>query len=192
MARKRPQKSPSSRRGKGGYLPVLIGFAAAVVVGLFLIARYGDVVFKTAPKPAPEKTIAVYFGSVDGLGLTRENRRIRKGTAEEELKEALEALVKGPADKDLGSTLPDGTKIRGIQLQGHTAIIDFSPELSANHPGGSSGEIQTVYSIVNTVALNFPQFKNVQLLVDGKKMETIAGHIDISRPLTSDDKMIKK
>ncbi len=181
-----------AKKGKKGYLPVVIGAAVAVVIGVILISRYGDVVFKTTLRPAAEKTIDVYFGSVDGLGLQAEKTRIRTGTAEEELKEALDALVTGPRDKDLGKTLPEGTKIKGVTLKGHTATIDFSPEIRDNHQGGSSGEIQTVYSIVNTAALNFPQFKDVQLLVEGKKAETIAGHIDVSRPLTPDLKTIRK
>ena len=193
MARKRPQKSPLSRRAKSGYLPILLGPALAVIIGLFLISHYGDVVFKRTGRPvAQEKEIYAYFSSADGLGLQAEKRVIKKGTAEDELREALSQLVKGPSDKDLGNTLPEGTKIKGIKFQGHTAIIDFSHEIRDNHPGGSSGEIQTVYSIVNTIALNFPQFKDVQLLVDGKKAETIAGHIDITSPLGPDAKIIGK
>ncbi|MBI5969772.1 MAG: GerMN domain-containing protein [Deltaproteobacteria bacterium] len=193
MPRKTPQKSPVSRKRKTGYLPILIGAAVALIIGLFLISRRGDVIFRTAGRPAAEeKEIAVYFSSVDGLGLQAEKIRIKKGTVEEELNAALALLVKGPNEKGLGKTLPDETKINGLKIKGHTVIVDFSPEISANHAGGSSGEIQTVYSIVNTVALNFPQFKDVQLLVDGKKAETLAGHIDITRPLSPDVKVIKK
>ncbi len=181
-----------AKKGKKGYLPVVIGAAVAVVIGVILISRYGDVVFKTTLRPAAEKTIDVYFGSVDGLGLQAERTSIKKGAIEEELGEALNALVKGPANKDLDKTLPDGTRITGIRVEGHTAVIDLSVEISANHAGGSSGEIQTVYSIVNTAALNFPGIKDVHLLVDGKKAETIAGHIDISRPLTPDSKVIQR
>lgn len=182
---------PSSK--KTGYLPILLGAAFVLVIGLFLISRYGDVIFKTTVRPAAtEKGIDVYFSSADGLGLQAEKTRIKKGTAEEELREALDSLVKGPNEKNLGKTLPEGARIKGVTIKGHTVIVDFSAEIGTNHPGGSSGEIQTVYSIVNTIALNFPQFKDVQLLVDGKKAETIAGHIDISRPMTPDAKMIKK
>ena len=60
-----------------------------------------------------------------------------------------------------------------------------------NHEGGSSGELQTIYSIVNTLALSFPEIKEVQILVAGNREETIAGHIDITTPLGPDRKIIK-
>ena len=54
---------------------------------------------------------------------------------------------------------------------------------SSNHPGGSTAELQTIYSVVNTLTLNFPGIKKVQLLIDGSVHDTLAGHIVISIPL---------
>ena len=58
-------------------------------------------------------------------------------------------------------------------------------------PGGSTGEILTIYSIVDTLTLNFPEIKDVQILVEGRKKDTIAGHIDITTPLAPDKQIIK-
>jgi hypothetical protein len=44
----------------------------------------------------------------------------------------------------------------------------------------------TVYAIVNAVTTNLPAVQRVQILVDGKEVDTIAGHIDVRRPLTGD------
>ena len=41
----------------------------------------------------------------------------------------------------------------------------------------------TVYTIVDALTANLPAITSVQLLVDGKQIETLAGHVDLSRPL---------
>ena len=76
-------------------------------------------------------------------------------------------------------------------MKEEVAFLNFSKEISERHPGGSSAELQTIYSIVNTVTLNFPDIKKVQLLIEGKKVNTLAGHIDISFPLSQDKDLIK-
>ncbi len=45
---------------------------------------------------------------------------------------------------------------------------------------------------MNTVALNIPEIEEVQLLIQGRKEETLKGHIDISQPLKPDMKVIRK
>ena len=61
--------------------------------------------------------------------------------------------------------------------------MDFSPEISTGHPGGSKAELLTVYTIVDALTVNLPAIKAVQLLVDGKAVETLAGHVDLRGPL---------
>jgi hypothetical protein len=63
--------------------------------------------------------------------------------------------------------------------------LDFSDHLSRDHPGGSSAEIITVYSIVNTVLLNFTEETKVRILIDSLEIETLAGHIDCSKPFVA-------
>jgi hypothetical protein len=53
------------------------------------------------------------------------------------------------------------------------------------------GPESTIYSIVNTVALNFPEIEAVQILVDGGKRDTLAGHIRIDFPLVPNKNIIK-
>jgi spore germination protein GerM len=72
------------------------------------------------------------------------------------------------------------------------AKVNFNKALSKDHPGGSSGEMMTVYSIVNSLTLNFPQIKRVQILIEGKAIETIAGHLSLKQPVSSNRELIKK
>ena len=39
------------------------------------------------------------------------------------------------------------------------------------------------YSIVNALTVNLPAIQRVQILVDGKEVDTLAGHVDLRHPL---------
>jgi hypothetical protein len=52
--------------------------------------------------------------------------------------------------------------------------------------------MMTIYSIVNSLTLNFPQVKRVQILINGKAVESIAGHISLKQPIPSNLNMVKK
>ena len=52
------------------------------------------------------------------------------------------------------------------------------------HPGGSMNELLTIYTLVDALVVNLPAVTVVQLLVDGKELDTLAGHVDLRRPLT--------
>src|SRR5947209_5168592 len=60
------------------------------------------------------------------------------------------------------------------------------------HPGGSSSELLTVYSIVNALTSNLPTITRVQILVDGKEVDSLAGHVDLRRPLEADLTLVRK
>ena len=66
------------------------------------------------------------------------------------------------------------------------AYVDLSAEVRPLPGAGSQGELLSVYSLVNSVVANFPVVKRVQLLVDDKPVETLGGHVDLSRPLLPD------
>jgi hypothetical protein len=72
------------------------------------------------------------------------------------------------------------------------AFVDLSPEVVRGHPGGSLNELLTVYAVVNAVTANLPAARRVQILVDGKEADTIAGHVDLRRPLTRNDSLVRE
>ncbi|MEW6400002.1 MAG: GerMN domain-containing protein [Bacillota bacterium] len=55
----------------------------------------------------------------------------------------------------------------------------------------SPGEALAVAAIVNTLT-EFPDIRQVQILVEGRKVESLAGHADVSRPLTRNERLIKR
>ena len=70
-------------------------------------------------------------------------------------------------------------------------VLNFSQELQANHSGGSAGELATVYSIVNTMSENLRGVKKVQILLENAEIETLTGHLDLTRPIPPDTKWMK-
>jgi len=192
------QKTQRSRKKNGGggsaLLTVIIIALLTVVVGIYLLTKFGEkipsyLIPKKISKPEA-KTINLYFSNEEGLALKAEKREIAKGNLIKEIKEGIDSLIKGPK-LNLTPTIPEGTRVLGVDVKDGIAFLNFSKEISENHPGGSSAEIQTVYSIVNTVTLNFPEIKKVQLLIEGKRAKVLAGHIDISFPLGPDKGFIK-
>jgi len=139
------------------------------------------------------KEIILYFSDRDGEYLIGEKRRIvRKADMKEEAKEVMNELIKGPSGR-LTPTLPPRTKLLAIQLNEEgVAKVNFNKSLSKDHPGGSSAEIMTTYSIVNSLTLNFAKIKQVQILIEGRPIETIAGHLSLVRPLSPNPALIKR
>lgn len=98
--------------------------------------------------------------------------------------QAIELLTAWP-DKS-GATVspwPEGTKIELVQgIKDGTATVNITNLKTGVF--GSSREGMALDSIVYTLAqFTEPGIKRVQILVDGKTQETLAGHVDISRPL---------
>jgi spore germination protein GerM len=90
------------------------------------------------------------------------------------------------------SVIPKGTSLRAFYVTDRgDAFVDLSRDITSAHPGGSLTELLTVNAIVNAVAANLPAVQRVQLLVDGKEVDTIAGHVDVRRPLSRDPTLVR-
>lgn len=144
----------------------------------------------THPLERPtERTLMIYYGDKSGKGLRAETMELKAESLTKDITTAVEALLKEPGDKYL-DVIPDGTKLLSVEVRGDLAIIDLSKEFKENHPGGSQWELQSIYSVVNTVGLSFDEIARVQILVGGRAKETLAGHIMIRSPLPPSTKAI--
>jgi germination protein M len=141
---------------------------------------------------------SVYFSDDQANYLVRENREAQiEGIVEGEsgldmrAKLAIEALIRGPTQPNLYPTIPEGTKLLGLEVKDKTAFVNFSKEISEKHWGGSTGELLTIGSIVNTLT-QFAGIEKVQILIEGKIEPTLAGHADISVPLAKNKELLKE
>lgn len=137
----------------------------------------------SAPKLEKTRKVVLFFLSEDDALLHREEREIASDSSiVNQAKQAIEELIKG-SKKGLISPLPPETKLRELYLTaGGVAYVDFSEDIVQKHLSGSSAEISTIYSIVNSLAYNFGTIKKVFILVEGRERETLGGHINLSRP----------
>jgi len=102
---------------------------------------------------------------------------------------ALEELIAGEVPPGCDRPLPDRVSVRGVRVDGGIATADFSEELVTGFGGGSSSEEAVVYSIVNTLT-SVPGIARVQILVSGRQVETIGGHLDVRGPLAFDGELV--
>lgn len=111
----------------------------------------------------------------------------------DEHKAALEELLKtneneeGPAKY----LIPQGSRLLGLKINNGTAYADFNNALKENFPGGSMNEALLVNAIVHTLT-QFDDVKRVQIMVEGKKIESLGGHLEISQPITGDSALLGK
>ena len=130
--------------------------------------------------------IKVYFSDSQGQYLMTESRGIRKYNLPEG---AVEELISGPTAKEASITIPEGVELLGLEIEAGRAEVDFSQEIVDDHWGGSAGEMMTVYSIVNTLT-QFSEIDEVLILVEGEVRESLAGHLDLSKPLKFNSNLI--
>jgi spore germination protein GerM len=139
----------------------------------------------TAPPPPGRKIKArLFYVAQDGTRLTPVEREIAYGEgAVEQAREIIAAQI-APVVEPLVSAVPPGTALRAVFLtESGEAYVDLSRELASLHPGGTLNELLTVYTIVNALTVNLPAVTAVQVLVDGKEVDTLSGHIDLRQPL---------
>jgi spore germination protein GerM len=171
------------------YIFILIVLIVGTGGYFYFIGRNGE---KTTPPQTGDKgNIVLYFSSRDEEYLVQEFRQISlSGPVENQALVVMNELVKG--SKRLINVIPDGVKVIGTKLSGDgTLFVDFSKELKEGHPGGSWAEMLTIYSIVDTIIKNFPDVKKVKFLIEGKEIESLAGHIDTRMPLTENKDIVR-
>jgi hypothetical protein len=141
----------------------------------------------------PHITATLFYGSEDGQALVPVRREVP--LAEGNLLQGREILLTQlqPAPAPYISVIPEGTTLRAFYVAANgEAFVDLSPEVSSRHPGGSFTELLTVYAIVNAITANLSSVQRVQILIDGKEADTLAGHIDLRRPLQQDDALVRQ
>ncbi|MGM9572183.1 MAG: GerMN domain-containing protein [bacterium] len=136
-----------------------------------------------------ERLVKLYFSDQQMLNLIPESRKVKTG--ENFYHEVLEELLRGPDNKELCRTIPEGTKLLSFKLEGKTATVNFDHNLRDRHWGGSTAELFTVYSIVDTLT-QFPEIEKVSFLLDGEKIDSLVEHVDLTEPLAKDETMIKE
>ncbi len=85
----------------------------------------------------------------------------------------------------LESMVPPGTALNGVTVEGEVAIIDLGGALVGS--AGSSSEERLFAEQLAHTALLDPSLSAIKLLIDGRPITTLWGHLDWSVPVSRSD-----
>lgn len=162
---------------------IILIFVCVIIIAFLAI---DNMVAQESEEPDKNAmNVKLFYLSPDGNSYISEDREITKyGAITDQVKTVLMELIRGP-ETNLSPTIPQGTDVKEVFIDGKKcAYIDFNRSISQNHIGGTTAELATIASIVNTLTANFPkEIQKVRILIDGKEVRTLAGHIDITKPI---------
>jgi len=201
---KRKKARKKKKTGFFGFKMFAFLVLLSAVAALFFYVRSGGTLkelgrllppelrLETTPATQGSWEADIFFGDRETDFLITERRTLPWSTdPEQRARRLLSELLRGPSGAGVRTT-PDSTMLRSVSItSGGIAQADFSVQLSHEHPGGSSSEVLTVYSIVNTLAFNIDGIKKVQILIEGQTLDTLAGHMDCRQPFAPNIKIIK-
>lgn len=96
-------------------------------------------------------------------------------------KQVLNTLLAGPVNVELRTVPPDAVLLAFYLLPDGTGIADFSEALATSTPSGIESEQMAVDSITKTLEANVPQVRWLKILIHGQEVDTLAGHLDLTR-----------
>jgi len=128
----------------------------------------------------------LFFVADDGMSLVEHHQPLDGGNRADTTDHARVVLEHQLSDAPppLQSPFPEGTALRAVYISPDgDAFIDLNRAITRGHGGGSLDELFTVYALVNALTTNLPGISAVQILINGQEVDTLAGHIDLRRPL---------
>ena len=145
-------------------------------------------------KPEPPKQIRfiLYRAAADGSEKLIPEKFTMTDNGKTLPENALLALVGAkPQSTKFEDVIPHGTRVLSFSITPEgTALANFSKEIVKNGQG-SYNEVMMTGAIVNTLT-EFPEVKQVQILVEGKKVITLGGHLDVEDPLKRNESLLQK
>jgi Sporulation and spore germination len=196
----------------------VIAVAAVAIVGAWLLFYWlprwsrrpaATASLPTSAAPAPsipgrKITATLYYVAEDGMSLVGVQREVPFGEPVAEQARWIVETQLGPAPQPFASSVPSGTRLRGVFVTERDcgaaaapdgchrdAFVDLSAEAQTAHTGGALDELFTIYAIVDAITVNLPVISRVQILVEGKEVDTLAGHVDLRHPLEKNLKWVK-
>jgi len=162
---------------------IMAGIAALLV--LFFVLLFNAIfppVDMDALKKKEKHLAIIYFSDPQERFLMPEKRYVYiENDAAQQAREITKALLDG-SKTGLTNTFPAGVTVRDVRVNDEgIASISFSKNLTKLHPGGSTAEMATIYSLTNSVTENVSRIKKVKILIDGKELPSLKGHISTKK-----------
>ena len=178
---------------KKSVLLIIVAVAAIFLALLFVsLFEYVFPPMKDSTVRTKEKqSVVLYFSDANERFLIPEKRYIPKGNnSHDQAIEVVKALLDGSKTK-LIRTFPENVTLESIKItEQQTAYVSFDNSLIARHPGGSASEMATIYSLTNSLIKNVEGIKRVKLLIGGKEIDSMKGHISTKHPFTMNEELL--
>jgi spore germination protein GerM len=141
------------------------------------------------PAAAARQERGIYFTRIDAEGTILRTRVVRRLPASDSpLMDGLQALMTGPsADEEqrgLRSLIPPATRLLSVIVRGSTAYISLSEDFQYN-TFGVEGYAAQLRQVIWT-ATEFSNVKDVQILIEGRRIDYLGEGIWIGGPLNRD------
>lgn len=166
------------------YFSLILGGIFALLVFFFVILFNAVFpAYDTDASKKKEKHLAIiYFSDPQERFLMPEKRYVYiENDSAQQAKEITKALLDG-SKTGLVNTFPAGVTVKDVKVDDQgTAFISFARNLTKLHPGGSTAEMATIYSLTNSVTENVSSIKKIKILVEGKELPSIKGHISTQK-----------
>jgi germination protein M len=172
-----------------------VGFYASGKIHFGFTPPRQKPIVTVTPKPvAPQREVTVYLPKRDSKGFHLAKSTRTTGAEGDMPDAALQALL--DTNKETGMVaglIPTGTKLLSpVRIDKGVATVNLSSEFTDNFSGGSDQEALTVNSIVHTVVSNSGgKVHGVRILVEGKTVESLGGHLDLTDPVTADSTLLR-
>lgn len=130
------------------------------------------------PSADIKSTVKAYFGDEDGQKLVEQDVSVTYKQEQDKYAAALKALSAQPAGKAVA--LCQGIDVKSAVLAGNSLTVDL--HMSQDAQLGASGEELVLQAIQKTL-FQFKEIDSIELLVDGKKPDSLMGHLELPHPL---------
>jgi hypothetical protein len=133
---------------------------------------------------APPNATLLYPGSEDEGGLLTALPVHLEKEGEElgDMALLVRRYLAGPTGLDQVQPYPEGAGLKALyMLENGVFVVDLTGPVQMG--GGTQMETARVYGLVNTLCWNHPSVGAVQILVEGQEVESLMGHLSLSKPL---------
>lgn len=163
-------------------------FLGGIAGGFFYLAKGLRPVRMTAAVPQGERQdedssfVRVYYPSEDRLVM--EERRVKRQVSLPAItEEIVKEFLKGPSAVPK-SSVPPGTKLLGIYVGSDGILyVDLSDEFRRNFQGDTLTEFLLLKGLYDSIISNVTGVDDVKILIEGKEIESIGGHLFELYPL---------
>jgi hypothetical protein len=164
---------------------------ALIVTGIISSVGCTSIIPNTNEKTTKEYNVTLYFANAEYIQTGDENLDHMVLVKDYKLKSedgkqymdllnlALRTVPDGINGAD--TLIDDKIVFNDVNVDNGIATVDLSGE-TLN--GGSLEEAYVISQIVDSLINSFEEINSVQFLADGKKVESLMGHFDVSKPFT--------